>query len=414
MSNKPSFSDYYRKVFGDIQKKILAETDESIIGSDMEELTEYYFGSVSLSLIEFDSERQEEFEYKKELRTVRAQEREGVYRLAGDIELEYESVIVSIPVVPNSNLSTILELRSGLFGSGPAVDLEVESDNISFTVDTKGYGFQYDNDEIVSKVNGVRGEITTWIERKNSNISEENAKLRSSIHSFLNERKKKLEADVERLKSLTRMIDIPLKKKEDEATRRIKVDPKPLVKRVKPSPTQPEDYILDRSKVLDIISVIDNQGRQFEKTPETYKCFQEEDLRDVILVNLNALFEGKATGETFSEKGKTDIYLNIDKGNILICECKIWGGKKLYHGAIGQLLDYFTWRSNFGIIITFVRRKNMSNILGEMMNTISQHPSYSSGGQQISESHFMSHHRLGQDDFKNVEFHHLFYNLYSD
>ena len=45
------------------------------------------------------------------------------------------------------------------------------------------------------------------------------------------------------------------------------------------------------------------------------------------MVVLNAIFSGKATGETFSNKGKTDIYLNIEKGNILVFECKIWGGK---------------------------------------------------------------------------------------
>lgn len=39
----------------------------------------------------------------------------------------------------------------------------------------------------------------------------------------------------------------------------------------------------------------------------------EEALRDVLLVSLNSIFEGKATGETFSKRGKTDIYLNINK-----------------------------------------------------------------------------------------------------
>ena len=75
-----------------------------------------------------------------------------------------------------------------------------------------------------------------------------------------------------------------------------------LLKKVKPNPSLPEEYVLDRSKVLDVISIIDNQGRQFEKTPKTYKDFGEEDLRNVILVSLNSLFEGKATGETFSHK----------------------------------------------------------------------------------------------------------------
>lgn len=165
--------------------------------------------------------------------------------------------------------------------------------------------------------------------------------------------------------------------------------------------------------MLDIVSVIDNQGRQFEKTPLTYKNLKEEDLRNIILTNLNGLFEGKATGESFSNRGKTDIYLNIDKGNILIFECKIWHGEALYNETINQLLKYLTWRNNFGIIIFFVRLKNFSQILKNMENIIKKHPSYNSEYKIISETHFLSLHKLAQDDFKNVEIHHLFYNLFA-
>lgn len=201
--------------------------------------------------------------------------------------------------------------------------------------------------------------------------------------------------------------------KENEAVKRIRLDKSPLVKRVKPTPTLPEEYVLDRDKVLDIIFIIDNQGRQFEKTPRTYECFQEEGFRDVILVALNSIFEGKAIGEAFSYKGKTDIYLIINKGNILICECKIWDGEKLYNDTINQLRGYVTWRNNFGIIITFAKRQNFTKILGEIEDIVTKHPSYVKGFRQITETHFLSHHVSEQDNLKNIEIHHLFYNLYS-
>jgi hypothetical protein len=230
---------------------------------------------------------------------------------------------------------------------------------------------------------------------------------------YIEQRKSKLGQDSERINSLIKKINIPLKQKENEAATRIKLDPKPLVKKLKPNPKLPEEYVLDRAKVLDIISVIDNQGRQFEKTPKTYKDFDEEGLRDVILVSLNSLFEGKATGETFSNKGKTDIYLNIDKGNVLISECKIWGGQALYNKTIEQLLGYLTWRHNFGIMITFAKQKNFSKILTDAPATIQSHPSYRSGFQKIATNHFISHHKLDHDEDKDVEVHHLFYNLYA-
>lgn len=412
--NQVFISDYYRGLFENIKKQILSEKDEYIIQSNLNELVDYYFSNNCLSPIEFDKERQENFEHRKELRTVRAHEREEFYRNEGDLDFEYESIIVTIPIIPNDNLQTILSLQSSTFSLSGDPKVNLGHNTIAFSIDIKGYGFNYDDDKIAFLLQQKKNEIISWIDRKNADIIKENEQLKSNIKSFIENRKHKLAADKERVNALIQKINIPLKQREDEAVKRIKLDSKPLVKKIKPTPSQQEEYILDKNKVLDIISVIDNQGKQFEKTPKTYKDFKEENFRDIILVNLNSIFEGKVTGETFSNKGKTDIYLNIEKGNILICECKIWGGKQLYDETINQLLGYLTWRNNFGIIIIFAKQKNFSKILESMKDIICQHPSYMTGFKQISETHFLSHHKLKQDEFKNVEIHHLFYNLYQE
>jgi hypothetical protein len=397
MSDKLSIAGYYGKVFADIERQILGEKDENIIGTDVDELAEYYYSDNCLPPIEFDIERQEQMEPKKELlRTIRG------------TEIEYECIIVTIPIIPNKKLPTIWELRSSTYSiSEPHVSLR--DDVISFSVDIKGH----DDIDIKHEIDKEKRLINEFIDWKNADINKENEKLESNIKTLIETRKKKLEEDIKRMNSLSQIINIPLKMKENEAVKRIRLDKSPLVKRVKPIPTLPEEYVLDRGKVIDIISIIDNQGRQFEKTPRTYECFQEEGFRDVILVNLNTIFEGKATGETFSKNGKTDIYLNITKGKILVFECKIWNGRELYNDTINQLRGYMTWRNNFGIIITFAKLKNFSKILGEVEDIVTKHPSYVKGFSQISETHFLSHHVSDQDNLKNIEIHHLFYNLYS-
>lgn len=211
---------------------------------------------------------------------------------------------------------------------------------------------------------------------------------------------------------LVERIGIPLKKKEAEAVTRVRLDSRPLVQRVKPKAKLPEEYVLDREKVIDIIEMIENSCRQFERTPQTYKRSGEEDLRNTILVGLNGVFEGRATGETFSVRGKTDIYLNIEKGNILVCECKFWEGPQLYRETISQLLGYLSWRSNYGIMMTFSKRKNFSRILDEIQGVVTRHESYKQGFRQLSPTHFLSVHELLQDEGKAVEMHHLFYNLH--
>jgi len=411
--NIATISDYYNNIFEEIKEKIFSEKDEFIISTTKEELTEYYFPSNHLQKIEIDNERTEKIEYKKSMRIISSQEREGFWRGQGDIKYEYKSLVITIPIIQNHDLNTINRLETlPMVIGGPPLNIQLSDDFILCEIDIKGYGFEISEDDIVSKIKYEKEKITKWIKRKNDNINSENEKLKEKIKNLINDRKEELYKDQMKLDSLVKKIKIPLMKKEDESIKRIKLNSKPLVKKLKPTPTIPEDYVLDRSKVLDIISVIDNQGRQFEKTPFTYKSLKEEDLRNIILVNINGLFEGKATGESFSNRGKTDIYLNIDKGNILISECKIWHGEALYNETIDQLLKYLTWRNNFGIIISFVRLKNFSQILINIDDIIKKHPSYNTGFKTISETHFLSLHKLVQDDFKNVEIHHLFYNLF--
>ncbi len=408
----PSIDVYYRALQKQVEDQILREKDETILHSEIDELTEYYFSHNSFLPIEFDSERERSFEHRKDVRIVAAHQRERGYENEGDLNFEYESISVTLPVLPNENIRDILNLRASTYSLSGEPQVSIGHNTLHFGIDIKGYGFKYDDDKVAAEVNREVSSVEQWITWKNNDIVKENAQLKGHIKNFITQRKAKLGEDSQRIASLVQKINIPLKQKENEAVTRIKLDPKPLVKKVKPNSKLPEEYILDRSKVLDIITVIDNQGRQFEKTPKTYKDFNEEGLRDVILVSLNSLFEGKATGETFSHKGKTDIYLNIDKGNVLICECKIWGGQVLYHKTIEQLLGYLTWRHNFGVMITFANQKNFSKILADIPAIIQGHTSYRSGFQKITANHFLSHHKIDQDEAKDVEVHHLFYNLY--
>jgi hypothetical protein len=411
--NRTSISDYYTVIRQEIEKCILEEDDATILHSDTNDLVDYYLSNNCLLPVEFDSDKEPTFEHRKEMRTVSAQEREEGYRDSGDLSFEYESIVVMMPILPNQKVKEILSLMSSTYSVSGEPEVTIGHDTLYFSFDIKGYGFKYEDDKVASKVNSGLETIKTWINWKNTDIVNENSRLKQDVRLFIEQRKDKLSQDTDRLNVLVQKINIPLKQKENPAVNRIKLEAKPLVKKVKPNPQLPEEYVLDQSKVLDIVSIIDNQGRQFEKTPRTYKAFEEESLRDVILVGLNSLFEGKATGETFSHNGKTDIYLNIDKGNVLICECKIWGGLALYHKTIDQLLGYLTWRHNFGIMITFSRQRNFSKILTEIQATITSHLSYKSEFKEENPHHFVSHHILPQDEMKKVEIHHLFYNLYS-
>jgi hypothetical protein len=180
-----------------------------------------------------------------------------------------------------------------------------------------------------------------------------------------------------------------------------------------PKVKKKEEFILDKSKVFLILDMIEKIGLGFEVSPQIYNKMEEEDLRHIILNNLNTVFEGAATGETFSKRGKTDIHLNIAKGYILIAECKFWEGVKKYYEAIDQLFRYLTWRQNYGILITFSKNKSFSRVLEAAGRCIPDHLTYRSGFTRLEGSHFESVHYFPEDENKMVEVHHLFFNLYT-
>lgn len=89
----------------------------------------------------------------------------------------------------------------------------------------------------------------------------------------------------------------------------------------------------------------------------------EEDLRNVILTQLNGFYLGQATGETFRKSGKTDIHIEKENRAAFVAECKIWSGQKKIGEAIDQLDHYLTWRDCKTALIFFVRQKSFLQIL---------------------------------------------------
>jgi hypothetical protein len=405
-----SFEVHYIELFDELKLKIASESDDYIITQHTDDLVKYYTNN-SLSPIEFDPNQEESIEHKKYIQLIPAHERDWAYQQDGDLKMECEKIIIRVPIKPNRHIDQILKLRTNTIylTSGPI--FSITNNNIVFEVQIRGYRIDLDNRQASNLIISGKSEILSSINSKNQEIQNENQKLKRNLTQFINERKVKLDSDQNRIKDLVSLVKIPLARKDGDIVKRIQIDKQPFITKIKPK-TLNEDYQLDREKVLDIIKLINNQCLQFEKTARTYEKFYEPNLRDLLLSNLNSIFEGRATGETFNNKGKTDIYLNIDKGNILVSECKIYGGEKLYHKTISQLLGYLTWRQNYGIMINFCKQKNFTKIIEEGESIIKSHESYDSGFKKLDKSHFISRHTLPGDDYKYVEIHHLFYNLY--
>ncbi len=215
--------------------------------------------------------------------------------------------------------------------------------------------------------------------------------------------------------SLCDILGIPLKQKNGAPT----LEPIKVNKKItKPLPPPPKEGFKAEPGITDgdydnIIKLIRHSGISFEKTPKTFSVHDEEELRDIILSQLNAIYEGDAKGETFNKAGKTDILISEKGRSAFIAECKIWRGKKSFTDAIDQLLSYLTWRDCKTALIVFNKNnKNFSQILESVDDIVSAHQNFISRVSQKDANEWLYKMRAQDDGTRVIKMNVMFYNLY--
>jgi hypothetical protein len=119
-----------------------------------------------------------------------------------------------------------------------------------------------------------------------------------------------------------------------------------------------------------------NMAQVMELNPRTFLEVDEEGLRSHFLVQLNGVFPGQATGETFNVQGKTDILIRVEGRNFFIAECKFWKGEKALLETIDQLLSYLSWRDTRAAVLVFNRNAEFSAVLTKIAESVPKHPNF--------------------------------------
>ena len=181
---------------------------------------------------------------------------------------------------------------------------------------------------------------------------------------------------------------------------RRKIQPKPPEPKAPGKPYSPEPILAEKD-YEHILSVMENMTRVMELSPSAFSEIGEENLRFHFLVQLNGLYEGNATGETFNYEGKTDILIKESRRNIFIGECKFWTGRAGYLEALDQVLSYLSWRDTKAAVLVFNRNKIFSGVLEKIQEATSTHQSYKKLKKNRSESSWT--YLFGHKDDPNRE-----------
>ncbi len=299
--------------------------------------------------------------------------------------------------LPFTGEQQLLKVRASTFSmSAPLIAVEqgcICFKIINFNLDAQR--IKQESEQTIQSLETQNGYLTNDLEKFNASIEQHASRIFDARKEQLlskNNLIASLGVPVRESGNKSSTFSVPAKR-----TKAIATKPKPQVteKGYTPEPT------LDATIYAQILKIIHDVGKQFERLPSTYSGKDEEHLRDHMLLILEPNFEGSATGETFNKSGKTDILLRHEGKNVFIAELKFWHGKKGFIETISQLLGYLTWRDSKAAVVMFVRNKDFMAVLETAKECICEHDNYLGFVSEEDEGWY--HYRFHVNDDKNRE-----------
>jgi len=393
---RESIVEYFKSVVKKIESEINSTQENYILNVSEEQYSQYLIEEYSIDepILHFENVYADNYE-----KEISAEYFPHSFHVEEGKKYPRQVIQFFVPLSGNYELLNYRPGTNSIIMGGGRINFEVEYDKLKLEV------IDFYNDP--KKIRQVYDENVKHTQDKlnllKQNIQEFNNSLNSWIIGEIRKRKNKFLAKNEFMSSL----GIPFKKKKNTSdtfaiprpTLRTKIKvSKPDVKNAsfKPEPT------IDIDVYIQILKLINDVGKNFERLQNVYKDKAEEDLRDHILMTLDPNFEyGSASGETFNKTGKTDIQLRHDSSVAFIAECKFWTGEKGYLKTISQLLNYLTWRDTKTSVIIFVRQKDFSSILSKVETITKIHSNYVGFVSKSDENWF--NYRFHLNDDKNRE-----------
>jgi len=372
--------------------KINGEEEDYILNVNKDEYIEHLVDEYSVRPLEL---HKDQLFVSTTTEEIPAEHHPGGYMMDRGTSYPRDVIVYHLPFTGDHGLLKITPSTHIL--SAPMVSIEANA--ICFKI----INFNYSADQITKNSEDVIGTIETQNNYLKNDIDQYNSTLEQQISQAFDVRKTKileksdllsqLKVPIRRSSAASSTFAVPTKR-----TPVISSKPKPSVveKGFAPEPA------LDEKIYSQILKIIHDVGKQFERHPSTYAGKNEEHLRDNFLLILEPNFEGSATGETFNKKGKTDILLRHEGENVFIAELKYWNGPKGLLKTIDQLLGYLTWRDSKAAVVMFVPNADFSAVLESTKESVPAHANYQAFIEEKGEGWYLYRFHINGDESRKV------------
>jgi hypothetical protein len=339
------------KVFEDISGKIKADVEaiprEQLLQADVDELAQQFVVRYAVECASLAGAA-------------------TVEELPFAPSVQYPTVAVHFPISGNPQVFNWQDVTH------PVINGQVEFKPTEILLRMRIDPDRHFDRDVKAKVGHVREQLEGWLAAVRDKLKLFNPSIKDSAKNIITRRL----AEFAKHRSMTEKIEktgFRLHRRDDGAERIIvPVKPKEI-KIVAPQAAAKADACAELS-VADydaILQLIQDMVRVFERSPSTFRKMQEEELRTILLVALNGVFKGNATGETFNGDGKTDIMIRVNNNNIFIAECLIWDGPEHFKKKLSeQLFGYSTWHDSKLAAIVFNRNKKITEVVEKMREAV--------------------------------------------
>lgn len=339
-------------------------SDRQLLNVNPTELADYLFQKHAAREVIFDWDNKNAEKCERDVDV--SQERGRDIRDRGrPFYIKQTFIVVSTPV--EGDLDLVQYRPSRFFNVFPSASLSGQEVHFEVQADRTPQ-------EVRQAIDHEIGLLSRYAENLNRDIKESREALKRELPNWIAHRTAKVRKETDLLSEL----GIPLRRRQDLPETFVVPQTKRRVQPQFPAlqPGLPPEPTLQAAEYEHILRIIGDMVRTMERSPNTFAHLGEDQLRDFLLVQLNGHYEGKATGETFNNRGKTDILIPHDGKNLFIAECKIWGGPEKMKQAVRQILDYVTWRDTKTALVIFNKNVDFSNVLASIQVTIEACPGW--------------------------------------
>jgi len=401
-----TISSYYSAATEAMQQEVNATPDDRVMGMEPDAWIDYLVHKFGMEEIVLDDSREPEMD---EVQVTRTQRGYDIYtnHHPGDV-ISATQLRVKVPVIPNPTIQVIWDqgLAPNSFHMTTYPEFEYDS--------RLGYFSNVVAEDAEAIKRGI-ADITDAVARYNQSIRDGRPALLRDVARFVHQKRDQVREKHKGLDDLAARIGIKLNKKTDISNAVPTAPPVRTAIKVlmPPSVKKQERPVLDEASFNGILVLIDNQCRQFERTPQVFQAMAEEGLRDVMLSSLSAVFAGDASGESFQRIGKVDIHLRITKGDVFVAELKFWDGPASLKEVVGQLLGRLTWRDSYGVAVVLSRNAGFTEVLKSVQQAMPILDGFVAGTLKTrGANHFTGRFAIPADKGTQVTIHVLVYNLY--